>query len=191
MRVIRHADCRPMPWKNGGGVTTEILAWPPAAGLDDFDWRISMAQVAAGGPFSVFAGIDRTLTVLAGSMRLAAGDAPTVELSPLSQPYAFPGDAITEASLIHGQVVDFNVMTLRGRFSHSVVKLQFSDPAEIELEEGVSLVFSVSGTTRVHSGGKSVALAALDTLVADDGASVLRFEPDEPVALLLVSIRGQ
>lgn len=187
MRIIRHADCRPMPWKNGGGVTTEIMAWPTAAGLDSFDWRISMAQVAAGGPFSVFAGIDRTLTVLAGTIRLAAGDAQPVELSPQSQPYAFLGDVSTEATLVDGPVIDFNVMTRRGRLTHTVQRLEFTAPAEIALGEGTSLIFFVSGAARV---GHEV-VAALDTLHSEGGAATLKIEPSEPVTLLLVSIRSQ
>ncbi|MBT1155009.1 HutD family protein [Aminobacter anthyllidis] len=187
MRIIRHADCRPMPWKNGGGVTTEIMAWPPAAGLDDFDWRISMAQVAAGGPFSVFPGIDRTLTVLAGTMRLAAGDAEPVELSPTSPPYAFPGDVSTGATLIDGPVLDFNVMTRRSSLSHSVQRLELSESTEIALGEGISMVFFVSGTARVS--GELVAV--FDTLHSGDGPAMLKIEPNEPVSLLLVSIRGR
>ncbi|KQU65908.1 HutD-family protein [Aminobacter sp. DSM 101952] len=187
MRIIRHADCRPMPWKNGGGVTTEIMAWPPATGLDGFDWRISMAQVASGGPFSVFAGIDRTLTVLAGSMRLAAGAAPPVTLSPTSAPYVFPGDVSTEATLIDGPVLDFNVMTRRGRISHSVQRLEFAEPTRVAVGEGASLAFFASGSVRV--GGEDI--AALDTLYSGDGPDVLEIEPNEPVSLLLVSIRRQ
>jgi len=185
MRIIRHADCRPMPWKNGGGVTTEILAWPPAAGLDTFDWRISMAQVASGGPFSVFAGIDRTLTVLSGTMRLAAGDAAPVALSPQSLPYVFPGDVATEATLIDGPVLDFNVMTRRGRVSHAVERLEFSEPGAIELGQGISLVFVASGAARF--GGEAV--AAFDTLSSDDGPANLAVAPNGPVSLLKVSIR--
>lgn len=186
MRIIRHADRRPMPWKNGGGVTTEIMAWPPKAGLDSFDWRISMAQVASGGPFSVFAGIDRTLTVLAGSMRLAATDASSVELTPQSRPYAFPGDVSTGATLIDGPVLDFNVMTRRGRFSHVVARLEFSEPTEIALGEGANLVFLASGSARIgHE-----TLSALDTLHLYDGPSILSIEPSEPVTLLHVVIRN-
>jgi len=185
MRIIRHADCRPMPWKNGGGVTTEILAWPPAAGLDAFDWRISMAQVASGGPFSVFAGIDRTLTVLSGTMRLTAGDAEPVALSPQSQPYAFAGDVGTEAKLIDGPVLDFNVMTRRSRVSHVVERLAFSEPTEIVLGEGISLAFVASGAARMGS----EPVATFDTLYQDDGTATLKVEPTEPLSLLLVSIR--
>ena len=187
MRIIRHADCRPMPWKNGGGVTTEIMAWPPAAGLDDFDWRISMAQVALGGPFSIFEGIDRTLTVLSGSMRLAAGEAQPIELSLKSQPYAFPGDVSTSATLIDGPVVDFNVMTRRDRFSHLVERLEFSEPAEVALGEGASLMFLASGFGRVDQ----ETLLALDTLHFDGGPATLSIEPSEPITLLHVSIRNQ
>ena len=174
-----------MPWKNGGGVTTEIMAWPPAAGLDDFDWRISMAQVAVGGPFSVFAGIDRTLTVLAGTMRLATGDGEPVTLSPQSQPYVFPGDVSTGATLIDGPVLDFNVMTRRSRLSHSVQRLELSKPTEIALGEGTSLVFFASGTARV--GDELV--AAFDTLYSEDGIDMLQIEPRGQVSLLRVSIR--
>ncbi|WP_431460998.1 HutD family protein, partial [Klebsiella pneumoniae] len=33
MRILRAADYRSMPWKNGGGVTTEIAVSPAGAGL--------------------------------------------------------------------------------------------------------------------------------------------------------------
>ena len=41
MRILRAPDYRRMPWKNGGGETTEIAVFPAGAGLDDFDWRVS------------------------------------------------------------------------------------------------------------------------------------------------------
>ena len=65
MKIIRARDCRTTPWKNGGGSTTEIAVEPSGASLDTFAWRISVARVAADGPFSEFPGIDRTLAVLA------------------------------------------------------------------------------------------------------------------------------
>ncbi len=67
MRILRAADHKRMPWKNGGGETVEIAVAPQDAALGDFDWRISMATVAADGPFSIFPGIDRTLSILSGS----------------------------------------------------------------------------------------------------------------------------
>ena len=55
MRILRAADYRRMPWKNGSGETVEVAVFPPGASIDDFDWRISIATVAAeNGAFSLF-----------------------------------------------------------------------------------------------------------------------------------------
>ena len=73
-RVLSPADYRRMPWKNGGGHTTEIAAEPPGAGTASFVWRVSVADIAQDGPFSAFPGIDRTLVLLSGrGMRLGDG----------------------------------------------------------------------------------------------------------------------
>ena len=55
------------PWKNGGGITREIVCWPPGSGLDDFWWRASVATIDAAGPFSAFPGVDRTIMLLEGA----------------------------------------------------------------------------------------------------------------------------
>ncbi|CAB3752768.1 Protein Ves [Paraburkholderia solisilvae] len=65
--LIRAADLLAAPWKNGGGVTREIAAYPHAAGYDTFIWRVSLADVEQAGPFSRFAGVDRTLVLLSGA----------------------------------------------------------------------------------------------------------------------------
>src|SRR5436853_5944959 len=65
-RVLTPADYRHTTWKNGGGRTTEIAAYPPDAGLEHFAWRASIADIERSGPFSAFAGIDRTLVLLQG-----------------------------------------------------------------------------------------------------------------------------
>ena len=67
MRIVRRAELTGQPWRNGGGVTWQIAAGPDGADVARFDWRLSMAEVAADGPFSAFAGIDRTLTLLQGA----------------------------------------------------------------------------------------------------------------------------
>jgi environmental stress-induced protein Ves len=112
-----------MPWKNGGGETTEIAVSPADASLDVFDWRVSMARVASNGPFSVFPGIDRNLTVLegAGIVLEPQGNA-AIRLTPGSPPYAFPGDLPLNARLIGGPILDLNVMARRGRARCTVSK---------------------------------------------------------------------
>jgi len=64
--ILRAADRVAVPWKNGGGFTREVAAYPPQSDLGNFDWRVSLAEVRRGGPFSSFAGIDRHMAVICG-----------------------------------------------------------------------------------------------------------------------------
>jgi uncharacterized protein len=110
MRVIRASEYRVMPWKNGGGVTTEICASPPSGA---FDWRVSIATVNADGPFSTFNGHERHIMMLSGEgIVLDIEDRGRFALEPL-QPFSFSGDAQVYGSLVRGAVLDFNLMVRR------------------------------------------------------------------------------
>ncbi|MER6331253.1 HutD family protein [Streptomyces sp. NPDC001034] len=115
VRVLR-ADGRPAaPWKNGGGLTREIAAAPSGAGTADFAWRVSLADVAQGGPFSRFEGVDRVITLVDGPGMVLTVDGSAHTVAERYAPFAFPGDADTDCRLLGGPLVDFNVMTRRGR----------------------------------------------------------------------------
>ncbi|MFF1925802.1 HutD family protein [Streptomyces sp. NPDC058221] len=113
-RILRAAGRTQTPWKNGGGVTREIAASPGAA-TDTFDWRVSLADVTVDGPFSVFPGVDRTLTVVQGAgMDLMVGGEHHIVDEPY-WPHDFPGDLETDGRLLAGPVVNLNVMYRRDR----------------------------------------------------------------------------
>jgi environmental stress-induced protein Ves len=115
MRLLRAAERVAVPWKNGGGITREVAAFPEGAGFDAFHWRISIADVAAGGPFSRFPGIDRVLTVIEGrGLVLSVEGMADVDLNERSHPFAFAGDAACDGLLLFGPIRDLNVMTRRG-----------------------------------------------------------------------------
>ena len=154
-----------MPWKNGGGETTEIAVFPEAAGLSEFDWRVSMARVDSEGPFSEFPGIDRTLSILegAGIVLDVEGHEP-IALTRQSPPHAFPADVPTTARLIDGSVVDFNVMTRRDRLAHRVASL--SEAARSEAGS-VRLILSAGGPLAIDVDGRSIMLDRFDALLLD------------------------
>jgi environmental stress-induced protein Ves len=111
-------ECPATPWKNGGGSTREIACWPPAAGIRDFDWRISVADIDMDGPFSAFAEIDRTIMLLNGAgIQLTANDGSIDQtLSTPLVPFHFSGDTALECMLLDGHTQDFNVMARRNRW---------------------------------------------------------------------------
>lgn len=109
MRVLRRADYRQMPWANGKGVTVELAKAERGGRLL---WRLSMATVAEDGPFSIFAGIERNLTVLDGAGFRLLGEGVDLECLPL-RPVAFAGDVPVRAVTGGAVSTDFNVMTAR------------------------------------------------------------------------------
>ncbi len=64
LRVLTVSDYTVTPWKNGGGITQDVLLLPQGASQDDFDIRVSLAPIVTEGPFSSFPGIDRHITLL-------------------------------------------------------------------------------------------------------------------------------
>ena len=112
-RVQRAHEHLVMPWANGKGVTYQVATFPPDADLSSFSWRISMADVPESGPFSVFTGIDRILTVIEpGDLRLYVNE--VAVMARRHVPVAFSGDDDVRAELIDGPITDLNVMTRRG-----------------------------------------------------------------------------
>jgi len=160
MQVLRAKEHRVMPWKNGGGSTTEIAVFPLDAGIGAFDWRVSMAGVVADGAFSSFPGIDRTLAVLSGEgIVLSAEGQAAVQLTREADPVSFPGDVATSATLIAGPILDLNVMTQRGRFTHRLTRHRAS--VDIVPEADVTLVLSRGQGLRVGEAVLDVDDAAL------------------------------
>jgi uncharacterized protein len=150
--IVRARDCRTMPWKNGGGSTTEIAARPPGVSLETFDWRISMARVASDGPFSVFAGVERTLAVVAGrGLVLTIGDRAPVTLAAGSPPVSFDGDTPTAARLLAGEITDLNIMTRRGRFSHRLTQFQRPMRGDFADRDDIAVVVALNGGATVAS----------------------------------------
>lgn len=111
------------PWKNGGGTTCEVACWPAGAGLDGFDWRVSIATIAGSGPFSAYAGIDRTIMLLEGEgarLRSRDGSIDRQLDRPLA-PFSFPGEAALDCELIGvAPSRDLNVMVRRDRLCAQV-----------------------------------------------------------------------
>lgn len=123
VHIIRADQVAEQPWRNGGGRTRELLAWPTP---DHWQLRISRAAIEASGPFSAFAGVQRWFVVLAGKgvvLRMPTPDGHTRDhhLFPGHAPLHFDGGLAPYCQLEDGPTLDLNLMCRDGYASmHSV-----------------------------------------------------------------------
>jgi uncharacterized protein len=103
-------------WANGGGRTRQVAIEPADATFaGGFAWRVSIAQVASDGPFSMLPGLDRSLWLLRGDgMVLTLGDR-AVRVERPYQRCDFAGETAVASRLLGGPCEDLNVMTDRRR----------------------------------------------------------------------------
>jgi environmental stress-induced protein Ves len=121
MEIIRYAELKAQPWRNGGGVTRELASHPAAARAEDaavqdgWDWRVSIAEMSKAGGFSTFPGMDRVLTVIDGELLLLSVDGAEHPLEKY-RPFRFSGDADSAGALPTGDIRNLNVITRNGAF---------------------------------------------------------------------------
>lgn len=139
------------PWKNGGGTTRELWRRDGADGL--FDARVSVARVEQDGPFSDYAGYDRTLLLLEGArFSLSVGQAVPVHLAPLHA-VSFAGELPVMGRVPLGPVEDFNVMTRRSAYRHTVRVWAAGDGSQpVRMDGALGVVLCVRGALGLRDG---------------------------------------
>ena len=173
------------PWKNGGGTTREIVCQPPGAGMDGFDWRVSIATIAAAGPFSAFPGVDRVIMLLAGAgvrLHSVAGQVDH-RLDTPGAPFAFAGDIALDCELLGGASTDFNVMTRRDRL-RAEVRVVDAACAIAPAERG--LLLALNGSWQLQADAGPLTCAADTGLWWDGALQRWRATPQRPGATLVV-----
>lgn len=180
--LLRAATRERRPWKNGGGRTSDVVVFPAGSGLDDFAWRISIADVEADGPFSVFPMAERHIVILAGTLRQRFDDRDRI-LSAGDAPFSFPGAAPVTGHPVDGPARDLNLMVRTDRCDGH---LRIIAPGQARAGSPVTIVVAPRAAT-VTVDGATFALDAEDALLllgpADiDSASPLILAELRPIA---------
>lgn len=186
IRLIPGNEYRRVRWKNGLGWTREILRWPEDR--EDWDWRISVAEVEQAGPFSAFEGCDRELVLLSGAgMRLHFETGESIELSPPHGRHRFSGELALQAELVAGPTQDFNLIWRRERVETLLLHRPLVGPMLFFAEPGVRwAIFVMAGQVafkdqllpcRLEQGDSAIIDAAPDgdrhRLILDGGGELL------------------
>lgn len=152
---LPHCAQRILPWRNGGGSTREVAIEPIGATVDSgFLWRISVASVAAEGPFSRFPGVDRSLWLLRGRGMELEVEGRLLRLDQRLQRFDFPGEWSIQARLVDGPNEDLNVMVARDAASVAaeVHALRQGATWRADLPIGQHLLLLLAGEARIVVG---------------------------------------
>jgi environmental stress-induced protein Ves len=185
MHVVRKSAFTAVPWKNGGGITHEVIRVPS---VGEFSCRVSVAEIARSGPFSDFTGYARSMILLRGAgIRLTFAGHQTKVLREVGDSVDFDGATPTECELLDGPCTDFNLMvskSIRGVRAW-VERLDESRPVA-STASGALLVFAIDGALILESGSETARLDPWDfALMASlPSVSVRAATIDDPPALV-------
>ncbi len=169
-QMIPLEEVAPTPWRNGGGVTRELIAWPTP---QDWDWRISVAEIEKNGPFSHFDGVQRWFAVLGGAGARLTFDGQTHALTAQDPPLRFDGAKACGCELIDGPAEGFNLMLKHGHSRAHLVRV--SGALNVEVRAGARVAVYAWDEPVIVQVGKDFVTVAPHTLAwraLADGASV-------------------
>lgn len=165
MKVVTLASVPEQPWRNGGGVTRELLAWPTGAA---WHCRISVADITRDGAFSAFPGVERWFAVTEGhgvELNFAAGRVP---LSRGSDPCRFDGAAAPGCRLLAGPTRDLNLM-VQSAFGHG--HMHKVAPGQVWHSDAAWRAVFTTGALRLQVGAQAaMALPAGSLAWTEDSA---------------------
>jgi environmental stress-induced protein Ves len=174
--LLKSEDYTRSPWKNGGGIFTDIAdAHRADASVKDWDsllWRFASTPIVAPGPFSYMSGIDRLQMVVAGrGLVLKAPGQEFDEREPFTT-VRFTGEHEIVTVLEAGPVEVVNLMARRGAAEIELIALRES--GDRPLPAGTHLVYAVSGDCSIRLNGEDFVIPDGSTLkVGLTGASGL------------------
>lgn len=177
IHVVSLESVAPQAWRNGGGQTRELLAWPLGSG-SAWQVRVSVADIERDGPFSAFPGVQRCFSVLEGAGVVLDFSGIEQTLNTLSAPFSFDGAATPGCRLLGGPTRDLNLMGL-----HSVGETRMwraAPGSALPVDGHWRGVYTASAVALCGNDGQLLALPAHSLAWCDEPTPVIwRLEPAE------------
>jgi environmental stress-induced protein Ves len=135
--------------------------------VDDYAWRVSIAEIDHDCPFSAFPGHDRILVLLSGNgMRLSFHDGREVDLDPPHSRIAFRGEDALDCTLREGPTRDFNLIWKRDRVQAELMHRPLVGPMLFFPEPQVQwLVHLIAGRAQIKDRPELAPLDAGDSVL--------------------------
>lgn len=130
MTLHRFADLVAVPWRNGQGVTRDVVTHLGPDGA--LRWQVSIAELVRDGEFSDYAGFDRVFTPVLGNGIALSHDGGPFAACPMLVPHGFAGERRTLCRVAGGPGRALNVITARGCHQAAVTVLRVEPGAMLD-----------------------------------------------------------
>jgi environmental stress-induced protein Ves len=118
-------------WRNGAGWTRSIGSAREGKGQGEHIlWRVSLAEINCGAPFSLFPGMDRTAVLVQGGPLTLRGPQQDWALQVPGDQARFPGEWPLANTTPETDALIWNLMVRRGEASAELV-VQHAVPVEL------------------------------------------------------------
>lgn len=162
--IVRYAELPPMPWKNGKGFTRTLFS-DAAASIDEWTWKISIAEINGTQPYSAYPGIRRGQVALGpGSVDLEING--QLKLLPVEGTIVFEGEDDVVAKPACERFLDLNVMGLRSSWDPSVEIVE--SPIIERRESCIQVLVALGDTCTVNA----CAFSRLDSVMLDETSEI-------------------
>jgi uncharacterized protein len=137
---------RRMPWKNGGGMATDV-ATDEATGGEV--WRFGRTAIPVPSPFSDYTGYDRVQVVIGGQGLVLDGPDDEIDLRTPFKPVRYKGELPLVSRLEAGPVEVVNLIGLRAKVK---VDMQVLDAGKsVQLGKGLHFAYAPSEAAKVDA----------------------------------------
>lgn len=148
------------PWKNGGGVTVDIVV--------EGDWRFGRTPITAPGPFSDYSGHDRLQLLVSGSGLVLETPDSEIDVRRPFHPVRFAGETKIVSRLEAGPV---EVVNLIGRRDAVSLDLQVLPEGKTFAWHGERYPLEPDHALRIENGRQTIVALMCGRIVV---ASILR-----------------
>lgn len=174
IQVLTEQDYKKMPWKNGQGFTLEV-ARSHGEGLNDFDWRISIADVKAAGAFSFFPNMQRIIGVLEGAGLTLQVDKKAPITLQQKQFFAFHGGSEVYAKLVDGAIRDFNLIYNPQKYRARLQWISTQSATSWVSDASHVLIFNHTALLNIIIDTQTYSLKEFETLLVKNNCQALQF----------------
>ena len=134
---------RRMPWKNGGGVATDVATDETGGEV----WRFGRTAIPVPGPFSDYTGYNRVQVVIGGRGLVLDGPNGEIDLRTPFKIVRYKGELPLVSRLEAGPVDVVNLIGLRAKVS---VDMQLLDAGKsMQLGKGLHFTYAPTAAAKV------------------------------------------